>query len=802
MQVVLEPIYSYSTGRIDVVKYNNPNLNGSSAERLFEVNNRHTPALKLPIKCVLDSLIPEIFRVLEARKKLGCTSIPSLLCCSGGVDSMSLLHSFGLIKENYECLVNDHIQLNFSTYPISTGGPRPDQRSRRKMMMELFDEFYKNLNVIYFNHKQREDVERDIEVIRRACEDYKFNMIIEELPSSILQEGKETGLQNIFRAWRRETCIKIINHLSTIKIKGSAASNGPPSSGNERTIPSSIRNKQLELNGPLEQELESVRKLGDIVDLKGLIFMGHNLDDNFETLLLKILRGSFVSNLTPMELYDNLDHREYMLVRPYINVKKAKLISFMQGLKETYNEDSSNNKLYYTRNLMRNLIIPEVLSNLSGSIAANIGGNEDVVRDKVEDRPLLLGLHTKLKYLSKQCHNISGLLEHEVDMYYDYINSKYRLGVNGSGISSGNSSSDSGTNKDSDDAPSKSAGDVAKESCKEAYRQFYASLFRSCYNGRTDKLETVFDNNLSYLRRVGLRLDGLFNLKEWNIIPNRMIKEQVLYRYIVEKTRGNVLYRVLYKLVNDLSKEPFSETLKMYSVGSHLMYHQGYYLKLGPNAPRGKNAAEATATTTEHGSHSSKGTEVNNESGSVKELAATDEQSGNSRKLIFSDENVTIYNCIDKLNVAVTNPRGRYHVNLKLEPARARDSKGIFDLHYNSGTGELDEVARENSGIAADGPGSRGDRRKLELEIRYLKEDDVSTSRKMWSNTVYKILGNIGLHRFLKDEVPALVVAGTNDVIGLYGYNLIPPYRNRDSQTILYQMDGLRRPSQYQLTIL
>ncbi|UKK01384.2 hypothetical protein MACK_002198 [Theileria orientalis] len=735
--------------------------------------------------------------VLEARKKLGCARIPSLLCCSGGVDSMSLLHSFGLIKQNYELLANDHIQLNFSSYPINTGGARLDKGSRRKMMMELFDEFYKNFNVIYFNHKQRDDVERDIEVIRKACEEYKFNLIIEELPSSILQEeGKETGLQNIFRAWRRETCIKIINHLSSINLNGSWTSKGSSTSGNDCIIPSSIKNKKLECKGSFDLELESITKVGDLVDLKGLIFMGHNLDDNFETLLLKILRGSFVSNLTPMELYDNLDHREYMLVRPFIGIKKAKLISFIKSLNETYNEDSSNSKLYYTRNLMRNLIIPEALNSLSGSITTNSIGNEDVLKDRVENKPLLLGLHTKLKYLSRQCHNINSLLEHEVDMYYDYINSKYKANVNGS-------SNSSSTNNYYDQPSSKSSGDVLKESLNEAYRQFYSNLFRSSYNGKIHKLETIFENNINYLRRIGLRFDDHFNLKEWNIIPNRMIKEQVLYRYIVEKTGSNILYRVLYKLVNDLSKEPFSESLKMYSVGSHLMYHQGYYVKLGPNAPRIRNTTGTTATTTENRSCSSKDTEGNQESTFVKEFVTSDKQFPNSRKLIFSDENVIIYNCIDKVNMAITKPQGRYHVNLKLEPApTSSSSKGLFDIHYNHGNNLPNEVAHENNGIENGGLGNHEDNQKLELEIRYLKEDDVSTSRKMWSNSVYKILGNIGLHRFLKDEIPALVVAGTNDVIGLYGYNLSPPYRNRDSQTILYQIDKIKRPSQYQLTIL
>ncbi|UKJ89016.2 hypothetical protein MACJ_002262 [Theileria orientalis] len=771
---------SLSNGPIDV-KYDNPDLIGSSVERLSYVKNRHTPTLKSPIKCALDSLIPGIFRVLEARKKLGCASIPSLLCCSGGVDSMSLLHSFGLIKQNYECLVNGHIQLNFSSYPINTGGASPDKRSRRTIMMELFDEFYKNFNVIYFNHKQRDDVEMDIEVIRKACQEYKFNLIIEELPSSILQEeGKETGLQNMFRAWRRETCIKIINYLSSINISGSATIKGSSTSGNDCTIPSSVKNRKLEWKGSSDLELEGITNLGDLIGLKGLIFMGHNLDDNFETVLLKILRGSFVSNLTPMELYDNLDHREYMLVRPFLSIKKAKLISFIQSLNETYNEDSSNSKLYYTRNVMRNLIIPEVLNNLSGSIATNSIGNEDVLKDKVENKPLLMGLHTKLKYLSKQCHNISALIEHEVDMYYDYINSKYKENMNCSSNS---------CNNYSDDALSKSAGDPLKE----AYREFYTNLFRSSYNGKTHKLETVFENNINYLRRMGLRFDDHFHLKEWSIIPNRMIKEQVLYRYIVEKTGSNILYRVLYKLVNDLSKEPFSESLKMYSVGSHLMYHQAYYLKLGPNVSKVMNTTRTTATATENISHRNKDTEVNRESTSVKGFVTTLKQVPNNRKLIFSDENVVIYNCIDKLNIAIAKPQGRYHINLKLEPAPASTSTGLYDLHHNSGN---------LNGLEVGDLRNRDDRQKLELEIRYLKEDDVSTSRKMWSNSVYKILGNIGLHRFFKDEIPALVIVGTNDVIGIYGYNLSPPYRNRDSQTILYHMDGIKRPSQYQLTIL
>lgn len=86
-------------------------------------------------------------------------------------------------------------------------------------------------------------------------------------------------------------------------------------------------------------------------NLKGLI-VAHNFDDQVETVLLNLLRGTGIEGIYGMsEKIGNV-------IRPLLPFSRALIRSFMESRNLSWREDSSNEKTEYKRNYLRNEVIP------------------------------------------------------------------------------------------------------------------------------------------------------------------------------------------------------------------------------------------------------------------------------------------------------------------------------------------------------------------------------------------------------------------------------------------------------------
>ncbi|MDP2970903.1 MAG: tRNA lysidine(34) synthetase TilS [Deltaproteobacteria bacterium] len=85
----------------------------------------------------------------------------------------------------------------------------------------------------------------------------------------------------------------------------------------------------------------------------GKIALGHNADDQVETVLLRLLRGSGLKGLKGM-----LPIREKRVIRPLLEVWKEEIEGFARENSISYLTDSSNLKGDYLRNRLRLKLIP------------------------------------------------------------------------------------------------------------------------------------------------------------------------------------------------------------------------------------------------------------------------------------------------------------------------------------------------------------------------------------------------------------------------------------------------------------
>ncbi|MDO5564243.1 MAG: tRNA lysidine(34) synthetase TilS [Eubacteriales bacterium] len=85
-----------------------------------------------------------------------------------------------------------------------------------------------------------------------------------------------------------------------------------------------------------------------------ILALAHHLNDNVETIIHNLIRGSGMDGLIGMDI------KNKEIIRPLLNIKKIEISDFMKKEKIPFVFDSSNEDIKYTRNYIRMEIIPRL----------------------------------------------------------------------------------------------------------------------------------------------------------------------------------------------------------------------------------------------------------------------------------------------------------------------------------------------------------------------------------------------------------------------------------------------------------
>ncbi len=116
--------------------------------------------------------------------------------------------------------------------------------------------------------------------------------------------------------------------------------------------------------------------LDEIADNEGFtrIATAHNLDDQIETFILRLIKGSGIRGLSAIPPVRD------RIIRPFLHIYRSEITSFAEHYSIAFVEDSSNVKTVYERNYIRHKIMP-LLQELNpafrekiGSLLGDIGG--------------------------------------------------------------------------------------------------------------------------------------------------------------------------------------------------------------------------------------------------------------------------------------------------------------------------------------------------------------------------------------------------------------------------------------------
>jgi len=111
------------------------------------------------------------------------------------------------------------------------------------------------------------------------------------------------------------------------------------------------------------------------------IATGHNLNDNAETLILRLCRGTGLSGLGGISTMRHivLCGIEYSIIRPLIETSRAEIEAYLQEKDIGYRTDASNFDNIYARNRVRHEIIP-VLQKINSRAVENLARSAELLR--------------------------------------------------------------------------------------------------------------------------------------------------------------------------------------------------------------------------------------------------------------------------------------------------------------------------------------------------------------------------------------------------------------------------------------
>ena len=210
-----------------------------------------------------------------------------------------------------------------------------------RLLRELRAELGIVLSIVHFNHKLR-GIESD--------EDEKF-------------------VVDLARAHKLEF------HVSSGDVGAEAAANN-------LSIETAAREMRYQFFRELQEEASDGTRLLD------KIATGHTLDDQAETVLMRVLRGTGTHGLggiypvVELEEDSTADGGEASahVIRPLLNIRHRELETYLKEIGQPWREDSSNQDLHHTRNRVRHVLLPLLEREFNPAVTTNLAELAEIAR--------------------------------------------------------------------------------------------------------------------------------------------------------------------------------------------------------------------------------------------------------------------------------------------------------------------------------------------------------------------------------------------------------------------------------------
>jgi tRNA(Ile)-lysidine synthase len=221
-----------------------------------------------------------------------------------------------------------------------------------RLLLELRKELGVVLSVVHFNHKLREgESDADEQFVAALARQHKLEFHSKSTDVAAHASAERLSIETAARELRYEFFAELLG-------------GGSSSSGHNRGKDKSSDRAPMRLDK---------------------IATGHTLDDQAETVLMRVLRGTGVGGLGG--IYPRLvvedgeqDSVGGEIIRPLLSLRRQELEEYLTAIGQPWRDDATNMDLQYTRNRVRHTLLPLIEREFNPGIMSSLSDLAEIAR--------------------------------------------------------------------------------------------------------------------------------------------------------------------------------------------------------------------------------------------------------------------------------------------------------------------------------------------------------------------------------------------------------------------------------------
>lgn len=238
-----------------------------------------------------------------------------------------------------------------------------------RLLLELRRELGIVVSVVHFNHKLRAESDADETFVAGLAREHGLEFHCECGDVRDLAAKGHSGVEAASRELRYEFFGRLLGGNADEEVtKGLKLESLMQLDGTAQAVPFQDIFQDIPFqNIPLNK-----------------IATGHTLDDQAETVLMRMVRGTGMRGLGgiyPRIVVEHDDGDSYgEIIRPLLEIKRRELEQYLADIKQPWREDASNADFKFTRNRMRRLVMPLLQREFNPTVVESLSELAEIAR--------------------------------------------------------------------------------------------------------------------------------------------------------------------------------------------------------------------------------------------------------------------------------------------------------------------------------------------------------------------------------------------------------------------------------------
>ncbi len=268
-----------------------------------------------------------------------------------------------------------------------------------RLLLELRREIGIVVSVVHFNHRLRgAESDADQEFVEALAREHGLEFYLESGDVAAHASAERVGVEAAAREMRygffrrrlgsgeeRERTSGAEDPVAGEADERSAGSAAPPESGPQGLKPvSPTASEGTTEVVPFPNPISNSFPSPTLANRLTVIATGHTLDDQAETVLMRVIRGTGlrgVGGIYPRIVVEDDDAEACgEIIRPLLAFRRRELEKYLREIKQPCREDSTNANDKFTRNRVRQMVLPLLEREFNPAVAENLAELAEIAR--------------------------------------------------------------------------------------------------------------------------------------------------------------------------------------------------------------------------------------------------------------------------------------------------------------------------------------------------------------------------------------------------------------------------------------